>query len=405
MHERVLEYAKLVIQSGVRLKKGQTLVIRCPVECASFAHLVAEEGYRAGAREVVVLWGDDVLNRLRYMYADDEVFDTVPLWFTNFYEEFVNGKAALVSIAASDPEGLKGAPPDRVRRNTIATGTAIKKYTSMISSCALPWCTVSVPTTAWAKKVFPETANPVDKLWDAIFQAVRVSGDGTSPQKWQEHVAFLLNRVKMLNDYHFARIIFKNSLGTNLCIELPDKHLWVGGQQKTPSGAAFIANMPTEEISTMPHKYGVNGVVYSSMPLSLSGNLVKDIKLTLKDGKIVDEYAKEGLEFLQTALNADEGARYLGEVALVPHKSTISEQGILYYNTLFDENASCHLAFGRAYPTLKGANEMTEAELRENGVNDSIVHVDFMIGTPDLSVIGVMEDGEEIPVFVNGNFA
>ena len=405
MHEKVLEYAKLVINSGVKLKMGQTLVIRCPVEVADFAHLLAEEGYCAGAREVAVLWGDDVLTRMRYMYADDDVFDAVPRWLTNFYEEYVNNNVALVSIAAGDPAGLKGSPPDRVQRNTIATGHALKKYTSMISSCAFPWCTVSVPTLNWAKKVFPGVANPKEKLWEAIFQAVRVTGDGASPQRWEEHVSLLLSRVKMLNDHHFASIRFKNSLGTDLSIELPEKHLWVGGQQKTPSGAAFIANMPTEEISTLPHKYGVNGVVYSSIPLSLSGNLIKDIKLTLKDGKIIDEYASEGLEFLQTALNADEGARYLGEVALVPHKSTISEQGILYYNTLFDENASCHLAFGRAYPTLKGANEMTEAELRENGTNDSIVHVDFMIGTPDLSVIGVTADGREIPVFIDGNFA
>jgi aminopeptidase len=269
-----------------------------------------------------------------------------------------------------------------------------------------PWCVVSAPSPAWAKKVFPGTSEEtaIEKLWDAIFDATRVSGDGNAVTRWEDHGASLKRRVDILRNHNFAKLIYKNKLGTDLTVELPEKHTWIGGGE-VKNGLTYIANIPTEEIFTLPKKNGVNGTICSSMPLSLDGNLIKDIKFTVKDGKIIDATASEGLETLIKKLDVDEGARYFGEVALVPHKSPIADTGILFYNTLFDENASCHFAFGKGYPAFIDAESSPEAELAARGMNDSCIHIDFMIGTPDLSIVGVTHDGKEIPVFVDGNFA
>jgi len=344
---------------------------------------------------------------MRFLNADDAVFGETPAWIVALFDEYTNPKTAKVSIYASDPENLKGVSPDRIRRSTVARGTALKKYQDMLINDEFQWSLASVPTPAWAAKVFPgESAQEADrKLWDAIYHAVRITGDGTAVEKWREHLARLKERMAVLNGHHFSRLIFKSGLGTDLTVELPEKHIWLGGGGKTVDGVPFVANMPTEEIFTLPSKDGVNGVICSSMPLSLNGYLIKDIKLTVKDGKIVDADASEGLDVLVNQFDVDEGARYFGEVALVPHKSTISEQKIMYYNTLFDENASCHFAFGSAYPAFEGGNKMSKDEQKAHGANDSIIHVDFMVGTPDLSITGVTADGSDIPVFVDGNFA
>lgn len=404
---KLIEYANLVVEIGVNLQKGQNLMISCPVECAAFCRLVAEAAYKKGARDVIIRWQDDALDRLRYESADDAVFDEVPDWIKALYEEYTNPQTAKLIIYSSDPENLRGVSPDRIQRQTIASGTALKKYHDMQINCIFQWCVVSVPTRRWAANVFTDVLAGAaeDKLWNAILSAVRVDGDGTAVGKWREHIARLHERVERLNGYHFSRLIYKNSLGTDLTVELPDKHVWLGGMENTQGGVPFAANMPTEEVFTLPVKTGVNGVVCSSMPLSLNGNLIMDIKLTLKDGRITDAAAREGLDILTKQLDADEGARYLGEVALVPYNSAISEQGILYYNTLFDENASCHFAFGSAYPAFENMENMTQEEQIANGLNDSIVHVDFMVGTPDLSITGVTADGKSVPVFTEGNFA
>jgi aminopeptidase len=269
-----------------------------------------------------------------------------------------------------------------------------------------PWCVVSIPTPAWAARVFPRAApeEAVAKLWDAIFATVRVAGDGGAVRRWEEHIANLQKRAKILNDHDFAKLVYKNKLGTDLVVELPEKHAWVCCGEKARTGVTFMANMPTEEIFTLPKKTGVNGVICSSLPMSIDGNIVKDIRFTVKDGRIAGATASEGQETLLKKLDVDEGSRYFGEVALVPHSSPISAMGILFYNTLFDENASCHFAFGKAYPTFKDAETASPEELEGRGSNDSVVHEDFMVGTPDLSITGVKANGEKVPVFVDGNF-
>jgi aminopeptidase len=269
------------------------------------------------------------------------------------------------------------------------------------------WCVASIPTKPWAKKVFPDLSEEeaVEKLWENIFKTVRV--DMEYPvAAWDEHKSNLKKSMEFLNNSKFKFLHYKNSLGTDLRIELPKDHIWLGGSDLTPEGVEFIANMPTEEVFTLPKKNGVNGVVWSSMPINRNGNIIDKFSLTFKEGRIVDFSAEEGYDVLKTLVETDEGSRYLGEVALVPYASPISKLGILFYNTLFDENASCHLAIGEAYPVcIKNGENMSKEELKKAEVNDSSVHVDFMIGTKDLEITGIAESGQEIPVFKDGNFA
>ena len=406
MENKLREYAKVIIQVGVNLQKNQTLVISCPVTCAEFARLLAEEAYGVGAREVVMRWGDDALTRMKYLHGDDEIFDEISDWLKTFYYEYADKRAAIVSISSSDPEYLKEVDPDRLRRSSIASGKVLREYQNMQMRNEFPWCVISIPTPNWAAKVFPGLPidEAMDYLWEAVFAAVRVSGDGSAMQLWAEHIERLNQRTEKMNEYKFTKLTYRNNLGTDLVVELHDKAKWVGVGEMSKTGVNFVANMPSEEIFTLPKKKGANGVVFSSMPLSLDGTLVKDICFTLKDGKIVTATASEGLESLLKKLDIDDGARYLGEVAIVPSNSPISDMGLLFYNTLIDENASCHFAFGKAYPTFSDVDELSNDELIERGTNDSYVHVDFMVGTPDLTIYGETADGRIIPILIDGNF-
>ena len=268
------------------------------------------------------------------------------------------------------------------------------------------WCVVSMPTKAWAMKVFPELSvdEAIGALWQAILESVRADADDPT-LAWEAHKKALRARMAFLNRHNFRRLRYQNSLGTDLVVGLPEGHQWLGGAEKTKAGVEFIANIPTEEVFTLPHKNEVNGVVYSSKPLNYQGNLIDRFSLVFKEGKVTDCSAVIGQEVLKNLIATDDGASRLGEVALVPFDSPISNSNILFYNTLFDENASCHLAFGKAYPVcLAGGEEMDRAALEAAGVNDSLVHVDFMIGTSDLTIDGQTADGQWIPVFRNGNF-
>lgn len=408
MEEKLREYAKLLVEVGLGVRKGQTLVISAPVECAHFARLCATGAYDAGAREVVMNWSDDYLGREKYLKAASDVFDSVPEWRKHFYNDYAEQGCAYLAISASDPETLKGVDPDRLTRAQQSSAKALDPFYRLQMQNGFPWCIASIPIPSWAKKVFPNDSEDaaMQKLWDAIFAAVRVSGKGDAVARWKEHLSTLEERRNKLNDLHFKSLHYTNSLGTDLTIELPETHLWASGDGKTRNGQAFIANMPTEEIFTAPLKTGVNGTVYAAMPLVDSGNIIDGFHFVVKDGKIVEAQARQGEEFLKAAIALDEGASYFGEVALVPYDSPISNQKILYFNTLFDENASCHLAFGEAYPEcIENGAAMSREELQKKGLNYSITHVDFMVGTADLSIVGTTHDGREIPVFADGNFA
>ena len=405
--EKLKEYAALLVQVGLNVQKGQTLVISAPVECAWFARMCAAEGYEAGCREVVMNWNDDALNRMKYLCAAEDVFDSVPLWRRHFFNDYAQEGAAYLAISASDPENLKGVDSKRLVRAQQASGKDLREFDRLQMCGGFPWCIASIPIPSWAKRVFPGISEDeaMNQLWDAIFAAVRISGDGKAVEKWKQHLSTLAQRREKLNALNFKSLHYTNSLGTDLTVELPEDHIWEAGDDVTLKGQEYIANIPTEELFTSPLKTGVNGVVYSSVPLVNDGNIIDKFYFVVKDGKIVEAHAEKGEETLKAAISVDEGASYFGEVALVPYDSPISNQKILYYNTLFDENAACHIAFGEAYPCLKGGQQMSRDELKLRGLNDSITHVDFMVGTKDLSIMGTTHDGKEIPVFVNGNFA
>ena len=404
---KINEYARILIKIGLRVEKGDTVVIEAPVECADFARKCVTNAYDAGAKVVAVHWKDDFVTREKYLRADDEVFDTVPSNFVHLRNDYALEGASFLFLTGSDPSLLAGGDHDRIRRNTKACYQALDPFYKKQMSNEITWCIAAVAGEKWAQKVFPEksAAEAIDLLWEAIFETVRAKGDGDGCEKWIEHLDTLNKRALQLNKYNFKSLHYTNSLGTDLVVELPEGHIWASGESKKPSGQGFTANMPTEEIFTAPLKTGVNGIVYASKPLALNGNIVEDFYFVIKNGYIEEYHAAKGEEILKNELDMDAGSRFLGEVALVPYDSPISRQNILYFETLFDENASCHLAFGEAYPEcLEGGLDMNEDELASHGLNTSKTHEDFMIGTRDLCITGTTHNGEEIPVFMDGNF-
>jgi|GEM_PF-1317 len=407
LRERIASLAELGVKTGVALQKGQKLIIACPVECAAFARLCAEKAFDAGAADVILRWNDDPITRQRYLRADEAVFSDYPRWTADMMNTLTEEGAAVLNIYAADPEMLNGVDVNRIRSFDIAAGKALAPYRERMTTNKARWSILSVPTAKWAEKVFPALKGPdaVAALWDAILDASRVFAHGDPARAWEEHSATLARRVEKLNGYDFRTLHYTNSLGTDLTVELPENHFWSGGRETAADGVGFCPNIPTEEIFTAPKRDGVNGVVYASKPLVLNGDIVEDFSFRFEAGRIVEINAKRGRKLLKSAVSLDEGASYLGEVALVPYASPISESGILFYNTLFDENASCHLAFGDSYPCIRGAEDLPEDERKKLGLNASITHEDFMVGTPDLAITGTTRDGREIPVFIDGNFA
>jgi len=401
------KYARLIIKIGINIQENQILVINSPIECSEFTRIVSEIAYKEGAREVVINWNDELSTKIKYLHGRDEIFNEFPKWRKELFISYARRGAAFLSISASDPELMKDVNPDRLVRSGRAANTALAEYRERMMSDKNVWCVVSIPTKAWAKKVFKDIDedDAVEKLWQSIFEAVRAT-EVDPVVAWQKHQNKLRKSMDFLNNSNFKYLVYKNSIGTNLKIEFAKDNLWLGGSSLSAEGTEFVANIPTEEVFTLPLKTGVNGKVVSSKPLNYNGNLIENFTLTFKEGRIIDFTAENGYETLKGLIETDEGSHYLGEVALVPFDSPISNSNILFYNTLFDENASCHLAIGEAYPTcLKNGDNMTRDELKALGVNDSLEHVDFMVGTSDLSIIGITLDGKEIEVFKNGNFA
>lgn len=401
------KYATLAVKTGINLQQNQLLVIMSPIECAPFTRMIMEEAYKAGAKEVIVHWSDELSTKIRFINAPEEVFETMPQWQVDSFMHYAEQGAGFLSISASNPELLKDVNPDRIAKSQKTRSLALKKFNARLMSNQNSWSIVSIPTEGWASKVFSEVSKEeaIEKLWSAIFKIVRV--DQEDPVlAWENHKKNLKEKMDYLNSKNFKTLHFKNAKGTDLHLELPENHLWVGGAENNEEGVEFIANMPTEEVFSMPKKTGVNGIVYSSKPLNYGGNLIDNFSITFKEGRIVDFTAESGYDTLKHLISTDEGSHYLGEVALVPYNSPISNSGIIFYNTLYDENASCHLAIGRAYSLcMKDGEKMSEEELEKAGGNYSLAHVDFMIGTEDLSITGISADGNETYVFQNGNWA
>lgn len=407
MFEQKLEkYAELGVKIGVNIQSGQTLAVSAPTSSTDFVRLVAKKAYEAGAKNVHVEWNDEELTRIKFEKAPDEAFTEYPMWKAKGYEEMAADGAAFLYISSGNPDLLKGIDPIRIATANKTAGKALEKYREYTLNDKVSWTVLAVPSKEWAEKVFPdvEESEQVNKLWDAIFAATRI--DQEDPiLAWEEHDKNLQKRLKLLNERKFKKLHYKGP-GTDLTIELPDEHIWLGGGGNNEKGTYFFANIPTEEVFTLPLKTGVNGVVASTMPLNYAGKLIENFSFTFQDGRIVDFSADEGYETLKHLIDTDEGSHYLGEVALVPHNSPISNLNIIFYNTLYDENASCHLAIGSAYtPCFKGGSELSKDELLEKGVNHSLTHVDFMVGSSKLNINGESADGTLEAIFIEGNWA
>ena len=405
--EIITKYVDLALNIGINLQKEQILVIMSPVETAPFTRLLVEKAYELGASEVIVHWSDDFCKKMTFTYGKKEIFEEMPAWQVDSLMYYANKGAAFLSIAANDPELLAGIDSEKIGAYQKTRGQALKPYYDKIMVNELQWNIISVPTLAWAKKVFPDVNDDeaIDLLWNAILKSTKA--DTENPiETWKNHLSILKEKMDYLNNKQFEKVVITNSLGTNLTVKLPKNHIWASGKDITQSGIEFVANIPTEEVFSMPHKYGVDGIVYASKPLNYGGTLIEDFSITFKDGKIVDFSAKSGYEALENLVSIDEGAKYLGEIALVPFDSPISNLGILFYNTLFDENASCHLAIGQAYSScIQGGDKLSSEEMEKVGMNDSLTHVDFMFGTSDLSIVGYEENGNCENIFINGNWA
>lgn len=404
--EQLTKYAELAIKMGVNIQKGQALFINAPIEAREFVHHLVDAAYDAGAEDVLVNWSDEVLTRKKYDREPLHVLENVPNWLVEKQVGHVKKGGAILSIYAPNPDLLEGVDPEKIARATKATGQALSEYRSYMMNDRVQWSLVSVPTEKWAKKIFPDKSveEAQQELWKQIFSIVRVDQDDPI-EAWKKHNETLYKIRDYLNEKQYKSLEYKSKTA-DLTIELPENHIWGGGGAVAENGASFNPNMPTEEVFTAPHREGVNGTVTNTKPLNYNGNLIDGFTLTFKDGKVVDFKAEKGYETLKHLLETDEGAVRLGEVALVPHSSPISKSNLIFYNTLFDENASCHLALGEAYPTnLKDGEKMSQEELREKGINTSLIHEDFMIGSADLVVYGVTKDGQKEPIIENGDWA
>ena len=406
MEKRLREYAELAITTGVNIQKGQKLYINAPIHAVELVRILTKLAYEGGAGEVVHNWIDDELSLLKYSHESIEELSVFPQWKIKQMEDLAGEGAAFLHVISPDPELLKDIDPKKIAESNKANSIGLKAFREKMMNPDNAWSIIAVPNKAWATKVYPDAGveKAMELLWNSILKCSRV-GEERATQNWTEHNAKLKEKTDLMNAKKFAKLHYKSGR-TDLMVEMSPKQVWKGGANDTTGGVTFNPNIPSEEVFSMPKRSGVNGVLASTMPLNYGGNLIDNFTLTFKDGRVTEFTAEKGYEILENLLNTDEGARYLGEIALVPVDSPISNLDTIFFNTLFDENASCHFAFGTAYKgCIEGGENMAEDELAENEVNTSLVHVDFMVGAADLNIDGIDEDGNKTPVFIDGNWA
>lgn len=398
-------YARLAVRVGLGVKPGQRVLVQSPVDAAPLARLIVREAYAAGARFVDVRWDDDDVQLARFELAPDGTFEEISQWRVDAELETANAGGAVIAIRATDPNLLAKVDPERVATWQRANATYRKPYSLQVMTNRLNWNLVSAPIPGWATLMFPEASSEqaVEQQWDAIFAAVRA--DQPDPVAlWEEHLANLKRRREILTGKQYHALHFRGG-DTDLTVGLADDHIWGGGAADTPSGVTFTANIPTEEVWTAPHRERVDGVVVSTKPLSYAGTLIDGIRIEFKDGRITGASAKQGEAALLKMIDTDEGSHRLGEVALVPHSSPISRSGLFFYNTLYDENAASHIAIGSAYRfNVKGGIDMDAEQFAQKGGNDSLTHVDWMVGSDQIDVDGITKDGNREPVMRAGEF-
>lgn len=406
--ELLQQYAALAVRVGINPQKGQTVIISAPIEGAAFARLCAQEAYNAGAREVVVKYEDEKLNRIRMERTDLDVLTDVKPHVLRSYLDYAEGEGGvcILNLVSSDPEIYKGLDPEKINRVSAARRAALKPWRDKTMKDEIQWSILAIPSPAWAAKIFSGQSDAEEKLWNAIFEVCRVKEGGDVVAAWKAHVDHTLSRRDKMNSLCLQSVHLKSANGTDLEIGLADGHVWGGAQGVTPEGCPFIGNIPTEEVFTCPHRERVNGVVYGTKPYVYNGNLIENFWVRFENGLVVEHHAEKGEELLGKLLDTDPGARRIGEIALVPASSPINQSGLLFYNTLFDENAACHIAFGQGYPgTVEGGNAMTQEELLNCGVNSSLVHEDVMVGAADMTITGFTKDGEAVSIFEKGEWA
>jgi aminopeptidase len=406
-HVLINKLAKLAVKVGVNVQKGQVVVIRGTTESKELIREIAEEAYLAGAKSVHVQWSDDYISKSNLIHQTIETLETIPSWLVEQYKEYVDQGACFISVSSPIPGLNKDVDPTKAQRSGIAMQKAVHFFREHLMGNRAPWTIVAAPNPVWAKQVFPNLDQDaaLEALWNAIFDASRVTIDNDPVQAWEDHNRTLLAHNKILNAYNFKHLHFTNALGTDLIVELVKDHVWAGGGEHDTKGIYFNPNIPTEETFTMPYKWGTRGKVVATKPLNYQGKLIDEFYLVFDQGKVVEFDAKKEKQALENILNTDEGSRYIGEIALISHDSPISNTNILFLNTLFDENASCHMALGRAYPmNVKNGIHTPVEELEKIGYNNSMNHVDFMFGSQDMEIVGLTHDGKKVQVFKNGNF-
>ena len=406
VEDYIEKYVELILKVGLKIKNGDKLVVRCPIEARDFAVECTRKAYELGAGEVVVDYRDQLISRLKYENESLDVLTDIPKHKVDKENYYMEKKAKYLSVTGSDPDAFKGVDSEKLFQSNLANSKALRDFSAKMMANYVSWIVVGASIPSWATKVFPdlEEGEAVRRLWFEIFNSVRLFEE--DPIKALENHVDNLNRYsKFLNEAKFEKLIYKSQKGTDLEVGLPKGYIFAGAGDVNSDGEEFIANMPSEEVFSAPRLDGVNGKVYSTLPLNYNGNLIEDFYLVFKDGEVVDYDAKAGKEYLKNILDTDEGAKRLGEVALVSYNTPISMRKVLFYNTLYDENASCHFALGKSYPTcLEGGEKLSIEELKERGMNDSLTHVDFMVGDETTEIIGVKENGDQVQIFKEGNF-
>lgn len=405
-NELLKKYARLIAETGVATEKGHTVVLQISVDQAPLARLITQEAYKLGAAEVIVQWTDDHIQREFLLHAATDRIENVPQSKIDQADEWLEKGASRISVVSADPDAFAGVDSQRVASYQAAAGKALMNLRKATQANKVSWTVVAAAGKQWAAKVFPDLPEEeqVDALWDQIFKTTRVYEEDPV-LAWKKHDEKLAKKAEELNQEQFSALHY-TAPGTDIIIGLPKNHLWEGAGSYNARGEKFMANMPTEEVFTAPDSHRVDGYISSTKPLSYAGTIISGMKFTFKDGKVVDFSAEQGEDVLAKLLDTDEGARRLGEVALVPDPSPISQSGIIFFNTLFDENASNHLALGSAYAfSVKGGTEMSDEELAEAGLNRSQTHVDFMVGSDKMDIDGIREDGSTVPIFRNGDWA
>ena len=399
------EYAKLIVRCGINVQKGQTVIVHAGLDQPEFVQLVVEEAYKAKAKEVIVEWSYQPLSKLHYRYQSLKTLGTVENWQIEKQKHHCDIIPARIHLTSADPDGLKGINMQKMAKARQMSYPIIKPYADELDG-KQQWCIAAVPGKAWAKKVFPgeRTSVAMEKLWEAILSTSRVCED--SLKAWDEHNADLKARCDYLNALGIQQLHYTAENGTNLTVGMISEAIFCGGGETTKQGVFFNPNIPTEECFISPMKGKAEGIVYSTKPLSYQGQLIENFWMRFENGKAVEVGAEKGEELLKQMVTMDEGAVYLGECALVPQTSPINQTDLLFYNTLFDENAVCHLAVGRGFnDTIRDCHNKTNQECKDLGINDSMIHVDFMIGCDSMNIDAVCEGGKIVPIFRNGNWA